>query len=384
MQSSRISLEHGRGQRRSTHSDRPRRRAFSISSEISLLQFSLPPPVPVVRLIALTEATGKEMPGPSRLFLPGDKQILFSRKISRNRHAVHAPPPSFHSWRALSRCAGDQRRYPLEPSSLSNALPKKRRRNDHSWSGSNTESRHTLAAAGARKSKRACAYLEDEPPNPSRLGAPREGGPRSGGRNSELPILQGGETAYARNSANCRLVQNAIRAQLFPRHRGRLPSIECELHDWNWSKGRLLGSSDSFGARNETTRSQFDPQACHAAPVPLSTAGMVRAKIFRSSHSDNCWMYCMSSSLHWWKGIEFLPFTCQRQVIPGRMLNRRRCQSSLNPSKSRTAMGLGPTRLISPFRTFRSCGNSSMLVRRRCLPIGVRRGSFLILNTGPD
>ena len=37
------------------------------------------------------------------------------------------------------------------------------------------------------------------------------------------------------------------------------------------------------------------------------------------------------------------PLICHKQVIPGRTLNRPRCQSSLNPSKSRTGIGRGPT-----------------------------------------
>ena len=35
--------------------------------------------------------------------------------------------------------------------------------------------------------------------------------------------------------------------------------------------------------------------AFHLAPVPISTAGMVRIRIFRSSHSDQLSMYSRSS-----------------------------------------------------------------------------------------
>src|ERR1700723_1144367 len=64
-----------------------------------------------------------------------------------------------------------------------------------------------------------------------------------------------------------------------------------------------------------------------AAPVPRSTAGTVRARIFRSSHKDHLSMYCMSSSIHCSNGMEFLPLTCHRHVIPGLTLKRRLCQS---------------------------------------------------------
>ena len=42
---------------------------------------------------------------------------------------------------------------------------------------------------------------------------------------------------------------------------------------------------------------------------------------------------------------------------------------------SAETMGRGPTRLISPRRTFHSCGNSSMLVRRMKRPSSGTRGS---------
>src|ERR1035437_4657849 len=121
----------------------------------------------------------------------------------------------------------------------------------------------------------------------------------------------------------------------------------------------------------------------HAAPEPRSTAGMVRSRILKSSHSDHLSMYCKSSSIHCSKAIELRPATCHRQVMPGFTLKRRRCQSSLKPSQSRTGSGRGPTRLMSPLKTLNSWGSSSMLVFLRNLPTGVIRGSFLILNTGP-
>jgi len=65
----------------------------------------------------------------------------------------------------------------------------------------------------------------------------------------------------------------------------------------------------------------------HAAPVPFKTTGMVFTRILKSIHSDHWSMYFKSSSIHFSKGIELRPLICQRQVIPGRTLKRRRCQS---------------------------------------------------------
>src|SRR5437879_9699844 len=77
-----------------------------------------------------------------------------------------------------------------------------------------------------------------------------------------------------------------------------------------------------------------------AAPVPFRTAGIVRIKIWRSSHRDHLSMYCMSSSIHRSKEMELLPLICQRQVIPGRMLKRRRCRSEEHTSELQLPMYL--------------------------------------------
>src|ERR1041385_2690266 len=53
-----------------------------------------------------------------------------------------------------------------------------------------------------------------------------------------------------------------------------------------------------------------------AAPEPFSTAGIVPARILKSSHNDHSSIYCISSSIHFSKGMELRPFTCQRQVMP--------------------------------------------------------------------
>jgi len=67
------------------------------------------------------------------------------------------------------------------------------------------------------------------------------------------------------------------------------------------------------------------------------------------------------------------PLTCHRPVI--------RAHTQIVPtnlavtSELTTVIGRGPTRLISPRNTFNSCGNSSRLVLRKKLPMGVMRGS---------
>ncbi len=70
---------------------------------------------------------------------------------------------------------------------------------------------------------------------------------------------------------------------------------------------------------------------CYSAPEPCNTAGIVFVRILRSSHKDQVSMYSISSCIHCSKGMELLPLTCQRQVMPGRTLKRRRCQSWSKP-----------------------------------------------------
>ena len=110
---------------------------------------------------------------------------------------------------------------------------------------------------------------------------------------------------------------------------------------------------------------------------------MVFRRIMKSSFNDQESMYCMSSFIHCSKGMLFLPETCQIQVIPGFMLNRRVCQR-LYCLTSDGIGGRGPTIDIFPCRTLKNCGNSSKEVLRRNLPIFVIRGSFFILKTGPS
>jgi len=95
-------------------------------------------------------------------------------------------------------------------------------------------------------------------------------------------------------------------------------------------------------------------------------------------------MYWRSRFIHSSKHTSFRQgVICHRQVRPGFMERRRRCQLSYFPT-SEGIGGLGPTILISPLRTLINCGSSSIPVFRRKFPIyGMIRGSFLILKTGP-
>ena len=75
------------------------------------------------------------------------------------------------------------------------------------------------------------------------------------------------------------------------------------------------------------------------------------------------------------------PCTCIGPVSPGLIIKRMRCRDEYR-STSSACSGRGPTRLMSPRRTFTSCGSSSMLHRRSRRPTLVTRGSCSILKTG--
>ena len=92
------------------------------------------------------------------------------------------------------------------------------------------------------------------------------------------------------------------------------------------------------------------------------------------------WMYCRSILIHWSKGMNRSPFTCQIHVIPGVTSSRLRCQS-LQLYDSSMGSGRGPTSDISPESTFSNCGNSSSDVRRINLPTLVTRAEF---NSPPE
>lgn len=98
--------------------------------------------------------------------------------------------------------------------------------------------------------------------------------------------------------------------------------------------------------------------------MPFNTTHAVFASILKSSHRLQLSIYSRSS-LHQSSKllISLRPFTCQRHVIPGLQLIFLRCQNS-NLLISCLDGGLGPTRLISPFKTLHNCSSSSRLYFR--------------------
>src|ERR1051326_6165907 len=94
-------------------------------------------------------------------------------------------------------------------------------------------------------------------------------------------------------------------------------------------------SGDMTGKRPARLQALTSPLASPDAPVgsknqlaprPLNTLGIVRRMIFQSNASDQLSMYCMSIFIHVSKSMESRPATAHRQVKPGRIRNRRRCQ----------------------------------------------------------
>src|SRR3990172_13288059 len=79
------------------------------------------------------------------------------------------------------------------------------------------------------------------------------------------------------------------------------------------------------------------------------------------------------------------PLTCAQPVIPAFILCLNMyfgilfLKFSINTGRS----GRGPTMLISPLRTLKNCGGSSMLVILRNLPMFVHLGSSFFAHTGP-
>ena len=111
----------------------------------------------------------------------------------------------------------------------------------------------------------------------------------------------------------------------------------------------------------------------YSAPSCLRTTETVFNRIWKSSSGLQFWIYSRSSLTTSSKSVISLrPLICHRPVIPGLMLIRTRwCRSYF--SHSSKVGGLVPTRLISPFRTFKNWVNSSRDVRRIKLPIPAGR-----------
>ena len=107
----------------------------------------------------------------------------------------------------------------------------------------------------------------------------------------------------------------------------------------------VMTLSDSQNSCRRATKKRG--QATYFAPKPVRTTGTVRARILRSSQSDQLSMYWRSSFIHWSKPMWLRPLICQMQVRPGFIERRRRCQGSY----CWTSLGMGgrgPTRLMSP------------------------------------
>src|SRR5579862_472044 len=77
-----------------------------------------------------------------------------------------------------------------------------------------------------------------------------------------------------------------------------------------------------------------------------------------------------------------LNFMDEKSVIPGGT-SRIAISSGVYKRVYSSTSGLGPTRLISPFKTLKSCGNSSSLCARSHLPIRVIRGSVSAVDVPP-
>ena len=88
---------------------------------------------------------------------------------------------------------------------------------------------------------------------------------------------------------------------------------------------------------------------------------------------DHSWMYRKSKRTISSKSRD-LPETIQDETAPGLTCTLVFCHSS-SRSYSKTWVGRGPTKLMSPLRMLHSCGSSSRLNRRRMRPTAVTRGS---------
>ena len=70
---------------------------------------------------------------------------------------------------------------------------------------------------------------------------------------------------------------------------------------------RKVDTLSRSGKLARRKRFQKNSGESQTAPEPLSTAGMVCSKIWKSSHRDHLSMYCRSSSIHFSKEMELLP-----------------------------------------------------------------------------
>src|ERR1700677_315089 len=103
-------------------------------------------------------------------------------------------------------------------------------------------------------------------------------------------------------------------------------------------------------------------QRCGAdhSPLPRKTALAVFIRILKSIPRLQEWMYFTSRFMPVWNEGSVLAVICHSPVIPGLTSRRGKCSIEY-PDTSSSGWGLGPTRLISPFKTFHSWGSSSRL-----------------------
>src|SRR5450830_1042567 len=113
-------------------------------------------------------------------------------------------------------------------------------------------------------------------------------------------------------------------------------------------------------------------------PSRLSTFTSVSHKMRMSNPSDWRCKYSTSSFTLSGIGSSSRPFTCAQPVSPGTSACTPCWVRSSIKSCWLNSAGRGPTKLMSPTRMLHNCGNSSRLLLRKKLPMGVKYASWLL------
>ena len=140
-------------------------------------------------------------------------------------------------------------------------------------------------------------------------------------------------------------------------------------------RGAVSGSHVPLAPRNGGAPSRQARPPAHAAPAPRSTAGTVRSRMRKSRASDHWSMYLRSSRTHSSK-LKFTPALDLPETREPRTHAEATHEGRLG-ELSHVAHGHGSEDRrsdISPRRTLKSCGSSSIELRRRNFPTGVIRG----------
>ena len=103
----------------------------------------------------------------------------------------------------------------------------------------------------------------------------------------------------------------------------------------------------------------------------LTTLTNVCSKHLASNSKLIFWTYSPSNRAFSWLEMVSRPLTCAQPEMPGRTSLAPYLSRSIIKSVSSKITGRGPMKDISPIATFHNCGNSSILVRRKKLPIEV-------------